>query len=209
MADHEPRPGTWGACRFCGVAVAAGARHCEICGADAPVRAEEIPHASPKVRWRLRWTGALRTVIVVGVVVLLTYSLLSAVTTGPPVLTTDPLTTAGTYTLAPGNFTFIWGEITGGDYVLGNFSSVQPAGTNVAVAVYNSSGWAAFCVHAAATPVYSLPPDYQGRIVYSPLVTDTYYFVFENPYPAASHLTVSVYVTTVYESNVGNTGGMA
>jgi hypothetical protein len=206
VADSEPAPGTWGACRFCGVAVPAGASKCELCGAPEPLSAREIPNAAPAVRRRLKFTGALRAVIVVVVILGLAYAIASAEITGPPVLTGDPLTTAGMYVLAPGNFTVLSGEINGGDYVIGNFTSVDPAGTNISLSVYNTSGWVAFAVHAVATPVWTLPSTYDGRIVYSPLVTDNYYFVFVNPYPAASHLTIKVYITTTYESNSGDDG---
>ena len=184
----------------------AGASHCEICGADRPLSAAEIPNAPRSLRRRLRFAGALRTLIVVGVIVALAYAIVSAELQGPPVLSQDPLTTAGTYTIGPGNFTLLWGEINGGDYVLGNFTSVDPAGTNIALAVYNTSGWDAFAAHAPTTPVWTLPSSYAGRIVYSPLVTDNYYFVFSNPYPTTSHLTVEVYITTTYESNSGDDG---
>jgi hypothetical protein len=206
VAETEPAPGTWGACRFCGVAVPAGATKCEICGADRPLSAAEIPNAPRSVRRRLKVTGFLRSVIVVVVIAGLAYAIISAELSGPPVLTGDPLTTAGTYTLGPGNFTVLSGEINGGDYVLGNFTSVNPAGTNISLSVYNTSGWAAFAAHSPATPVWTLPSTYDGRIIYSPLVTDNYYFVFENLYPVSSHLTVQVYITTTYESNSGDDG---
>jgi hypothetical protein len=206
VAETDPAPGTWGACRFCGVAVPAGASKCEICGAGAPLSAAEIPHAPRSVRRRLRFAGALRTLIVVGVIFALAYAIVSAELQGPPVLTEDPLTTTGTYSIAPGNFTLLWGEINGGDYVLGNFTSVDPAGSSITLAVYNSSGWAAFVAHAPVTPVWTLPSAYDARIVYSPLVTDNYYFVFSNPYPATSHLTIQVYIATTYESNSGDDG---
>jgi hypothetical protein len=206
VAESEPAPGTWGACRFCGVAVPAGASKCEICGAAQPLSAAEIPTAPRSVRRRLKLTGLLRSVIVVVVIAGLAYAIVSAELAGPPVLSTDPLTTAGTYVLAPGNYTFLSGEINGGDYVLGNFTSVAPAGTDVAVAVYNTSGWDAFVAHQPVTPTWSLPATYDGRIIYSPLVTDTYYFVFSNPYPTSSGLTIKVYITTTYESNSGDDG---
>jgi hypothetical protein len=204
--NPPPAPGTWGACRFCGVAVPAGASHCEICGADRPLSAAEIPGAPRAVRRRLKLAGWLRSTIVVVVIAGLTYAIVSAELAGPPVLTGDPLTTAGTYDLAPGNYTYLSGEINGGDYVLGNFTSIDPAGTEIALAVYNTSGWDVFAAHGAATPVWTLPATYDGRIIYSPLVTDTYYFVFSNPYAASTHLSIEVYITTTYESNSGDDG---
>jgi hypothetical protein len=206
VAPNEDAPGTWGACRFCGVAAPEGATKCPICGADHPLSAKEVRTASPSLRRRLKLTGFLRTVIVVAAVGGLAYAIVSAELAGPPVLTGDPLTTQGTYVIGPGNFTLISGEITGGDYVVGNFTSIDPVGTNVALFVYNTSGWDAFANHSAATPTWSLPSTYDGRLVYSAPVTDTYYFVFENPYSVASHLTITVYITTEYESNVGDDG---
>ena len=206
MVSNEDAPGTWGACRFCGVATPAGAAKCPICGTERPLSAEEVRTAPRSLRRRLKLTGLLRTVIVVAVIAGLAYAIISAELQGPPVLTGDPLTTAGTYVIGPGNYTLISGEITGGDYVIGNFTSLSPVGTNIAVSVFNSSGWDAFAVHTPATPVWSLPATYDGRIVYSAPVTDNYYFVFENPYPVASHLTITVYITTEYESNVGDDG---
>lgn len=206
MSGNEDAPGTWGACRFCGVAAPEGATKCPICGAESPLSAKEVETAPPTVRRRLRLTGFLRSAIVVAVVAGLGYAIVSAELQGPPSSTGDPLTTAGTYVIGPGNYTLIWGEITGGDYVVGNFTSVDPVGTSIALSVYNTSGWDAFVNHAPTAPVWSLPSTYDGRIVYSPLVTDYYYFVFENPYPLSSHLTVTVYITTEYESNVGDDG---
>jgi hypothetical protein len=206
VAANEDAPGTWGACRFCGVAAPEGATKCPICGAERPLSAKEVRAAPRPLRRRLKLTGFLRAVIVVAVVGGLAYAIISAELQGPPVLTGDPLTTAGTYEIEPGNFTLIWGEITGGDYVVGNFTSVTPIGTSIALSVYNTTGWDAFALHSLATPVWSLPSTYDGRIVYTAPVTDNYYFVFENPYPAASHLNVTVYITTEYESNVGDDG---
>ncbi len=206
MAEGTSETRTWGACRFCGVAVPYGANSCEICGTGRPLSAAEIPRASVSVRRRLRLTGLLRSVIVVAVVAGVAYAIVSAELSGPPVLTGDPLTTSGTYALGPGNFTVLSGEINGGDYVLGNFTSVNPVGTDVVVAVYNSTAWVAFVSHEPATPAWSLGPSFDGRIVFSPLVTDTYYFAFTNPYAPSTHLTIEVYIATEYEANSGDDG---
>jgi len=205
-ASGQSDPPPWGSCRFCGVAVPAGASKCEICGADGPLSAAEEAAAPPRVRRWLRLTRAFRTFVVVVVVVGLTYAILSAVLSGPPTLSSDPLTTEGTYTLAPGNYTVLSGEITGGDYVTGNFTTVAPRGVNIAVTVYNSSEWAQFTAGETPSALYSVSPTYNAQIVYSPQVTDTYYFVFTNPYPVSSHLTIGVYITTLYNANVANDG---
>jgi len=206
-AASPPLPSPeWGVCRFCGVAVPPGAAKCEICGADAPLSPQEEATAPPRVRRWVRLTHAFRVLVVVVVVAGLSYAILSAVLSGPPTLTEDPLTTAGTYTLGPGNYTVISGEITGGDYVTGNFTTVDPEGVNIAVAVYNSTEFASFVNGTAPAPLYSVAPTYNAQLVYSPIVTDTYYFVFTNPYPASTHLTIGVYITTLYNANVANDG---
>jgi hypothetical protein len=200
-----PAPGTWGACRFCGVAVPSGARVCEICGAPSPLSASEIRTAPRAVRRRLAWTGFLRAFVVVAVIGALGYAIISAELSGPPNVP-DPLTTAGAYTLTPGGYTVISGEITGGDYVIGNFSSEAPAGASVELAVYNSTEWSLYLEKGSASPAYSLGASPTGRIVYSAAYTDTFYFTFTNPYPPTSDLNVTVYIVTEYESNVGDDG---
>ena len=206
MSAPKPPSTDWGICRFCGVAVAPGATNCGICGADHPLSAAEAANPPAKVRRWLRLTGALRTIIIVTVVLGLAYAILSAELSGPPNLTSDPLTTAGTYTIGPGNYTVIFGDITGGDYVTGNFTAVAPAGVNIGLAVYNSSTWNAFHMGGTPTPLYSVGPTYNAQLVYSPIVTDTYYFVFTNPYSPSSGLTVGVYIATLYNANVANDG---
>jgi hypothetical protein len=206
VSANDPHSGDWGICRFCGVAVAPGATNCGICGADHPLSAAEAANPPPKVRRWLRLTGAFRTLIIITVIAGLAYAILSAELSGPPNLSTDPLSTQGTYTIGPGNFTVIFGDITGGDYVTGNFTAVAPAGVNIVLAVYNSTEWNQFHSGGSPAPLYAVGPTYNADLVYSPLVTDTYYFVFSNPYPASSGLTVGVYITTLYNSNVANDG---
>jgi len=199
-------PGTWGTCRFCGVAAPAGAAKCPECGADHPLSPAELRSAPKGLRRRVRFTGFLRTIVVLGVIIALAYATISAVFQGPPVLTGDPLTVSEGYHVGAGNFTMISGEITGGDYVIGNYSSFDPAGMDVAFVVYNSSQWSSFVNGTLPTPAYAGASGYTGRIVYSAPVTDTYYFVFTNPYPVTSHLTIGIYISTEYESNVGDDG---
>lgn len=206
MATNDDPKETWGTCRFCGVAVAPGASKCGICGAEHPLAAGEEATAAPRVRRWLHLTHAFRTLVVVAIIAGLAYAILSAEVTGPPVLTGDPLTTAGTYMLGPGNYTAIAGEITAGDYVTGNFTAVAPVGVNVALAVYNLSEWNQFSAGRSPTPLYSVSPVDAAQFVYPPIVTDTYYFVFTNPYPTSSHLSVGVYITTLYNPNVANDG---
>ncbi len=206
MTDVPEPPGTWGTCRFCGVAVPFGAAKCPECDAAGPLSPSALRAAPKRLRWRVRFTGILRTVIVVGVIGGLAYATIAAVFQGPPVLTGDPLTTAAGYLVGPGNFTEISGEITGGDYVVGNYSSFNPVGMEIGFVIYNSSEWTSFVADGHPTPTYTGTTAYSGRIVYSAPVTDNYYFVFTNPYPTSTHLTYGIYVETEYESNVGDDG---
>jgi hypothetical protein len=160
---------------------------------------------SKSQRRRLRATGAFRTLIVVAVSLGLAYTMISLVIGGPPVVA-DPLTTDGVYTMGPGNFTIISGEITGGDFVIGNFSTTSPVGLNIELAVYNSTQMPQFINGLGPVPQYTLGPSPSGRIVFSAPYTDTYSFVFMNPYPASSHLTYLAQISTTYESNVGDEG---
>ena len=57
-----------------------------------------------------------------------------------------------------------------------------------------------------AVAAYTINATPAAEIVYSAPYTDYFAFVFENPYPVASHLNVTVYVATEYESNVGDDG---
>jgi hypothetical protein len=208
VSAPEPTPGTWGTCSYCGVAVPAGATKCPICGAEGPVPAGEMGRAPKPVRRRIRLTATLRTLIVVAVAVGLVYTLVAAVLSGPPTVP-DPLTTAATYTLAPGNFTVISGNITGGDYVQGNYTAVSPPGIEVAVAIYNSSEWSWFTNGTGSPGVqWNNTPDAEGAIVFAAPYTDTYYIVIANPLPEASGITLQVYVATTYESNVAEDGGI-
>jgi hypothetical protein len=124
---------------------------------------------------------------------------------GPPVVA-DPLTTDGLYTIGPGNFTIISGEITGGDFVIGNFSTSDPVGLNLELAVYNSTQMPQFIHGLSPIPLYTLGPSSTARIVFSAPYTDEYSFVFTNPYPVGSPLTYVAQISTTYESNVGNEG---
>ncbi len=208
MSDAPPSisPQAWGACRFCGVAVPAGAKRCPICGDDAPVSARELPNAPKSVKRRIWMTGALRGVIVVGVCAALAFSIISSVLQGPPTVA-DPLTTSGMYVLGPGNETVIDGEITGGDYVIGNYSVITPPGVNVTLDIYNSTQWGEIVEGGLpGSPQWSTTPGPIEQIIYSAAYTDTFYFVFANPYPISWHLSIEVYIVTEYESNVASDG---
>jgi hypothetical protein len=205
-APSAPSPDpTWGACRFCGVAVPPEALKCEICGAGDPIRAADLSHVSRRQRRRLQATGVFRSLLVVGAAVALALSLISVVLSGPPSVA-DPLSTSGSYTLGAGNSTTISGEITGGDFVIGNFTTVDPVGLNLEVSVYNSTQFSQVLAGQGPTPQWSSGALPDGRIVFSAPYTDTFFFVFTNPYPLSSHLTLIAFITTQYESNVGDEG---
>ena len=193
-------------CRFCGVAVAPDAEKCGICGAPNPLSAQEAAASPVRLRRWLALTKSFRILVVVVVVAGLAYAIVSAEMSGPPNLVGDPLTTAGAYTLGPGNYTVLSGDITGGDYVTGNFTAIHPQGVNIDLSVYNSTEWTQFQAGENPTPLYTQGPAYNTSLVYSPLVTDTYYFVFSNPYASSTGLVVTVYITTLYNSNVANDG---
>ncbi len=199
-----PTAAPYGSCRFCGVATPPDATACPICGIEAPIAAPTTA-AAPSVRRRVRWTHALRVLLVVGVAAGLAYTIVDAEITGPPVVA-DPLTTAGVHSIPIGSIFTLAGNITGGDYVVGNFTTIDPSGLSLGVVVYNSSEWGKFVNGSAATPAWSLPAADEGRIIFSAPYTDFYHFVFENPYPASSGFVVTAYITTEYESNVGDDG---
>jgi hypothetical protein len=197
--------GVWGSCRYCGTAVAPGASACALCGADGPVPAASLASAPAPVRRRIAFTNGFRAVLVIGVAVALGFTLIDEALTGPPNVA-DPLTTAGSYRIPPGSVAFLSGNVTGGDYVVGNFTSDQPYGASVSISAYNLSGWTDRVLYGTGVPVWSTPTEGSGRIVFTSAYTDTYTFVLTNPYPPSSHLNITVYVATEYESNVGNDG---
>ena len=195
----------WGSCSFCGTAVAPGATVCGICGADKPVAAGAMARAPTEVRRRVRLMQFLMGALVVTVAVGLAYTMIDAVVTGPPTAN-DPLTTTGVYHVAPGSVPFLEGNVTGGDYILGNFTSVSPYDANVTLSIYNISAYTNLVQNGSGSPVWSSPSEGSGRIIFTAEYTDDYTFVLTNDYPTSSHLTVTVYVATEYESNVGDDG---
>ncbi|MCI4343577.1 MAG: hypothetical protein L3J92_05635 [Thermoplasmata archaeon] len=196
---------TWGVCSFCAVAVAPGATACGICGAEEVIRASEIRRVSRRQRRRLRATNVFRSFIVIVVVLGLSYTMISLVLQGQPNVP-DPLTTSAYYTITPGNYTMISGNITGGDFVLGNFSTSDPVGLNLELSVYNSTQWPQFLAGLSPAPQYSIAPTTDGHLVFSAPTTDLFYFVFTNPYAASTHLTYTAQITTEYASNVADDG---
>jgi hypothetical protein len=162
------------------------------------------PRSAAQAKRQRRWSqiiGSLRILVVVAVVAGLTWALVSAVYTGPPVYA-DPLTTQGSYHLAPGKFTYLSGAITGEDYIVGNFTVVDPTGASVVFSVFNASEFTAFTHGKPARAVsggVGLP---SGRIIFAAPYTDTFYFVFQNPYESTSGINETLFASTNYQSNV-------
>lgn len=191
----------WKTCRVCGDAVPPEAAQCPTCGAPGALAPSEVAGLPRRTRWRVVSTRGLRALVVVAVVVGIGYFLISAVWTGPASFP-DPLTTQGSYTLAAGRYVALVGDITGEDYIVGNYSVQFPPGTLLGFAVYNSTEFSAFRAGANATASWTIAPQTTGRIVFAAPYTDSFALVFTNPYPASSGISVTFYETTTYESNV-------
>jgi hypothetical protein len=145
---------------------------------------------------------------VIVIAVGLAYTLIATVIAGPPTIP-DPLTTSGSHLLGPGNYTVLSGNITGGDYIQGNYTVLSPPGLDIGVAIYNASEWSWFTNGTGSAGVqWNNTPNANGAIVFAAAYTDVYYFVFTNPLPIASGISVEVYISTVYETNVAQDGGI-
>ncbi len=203
MPESVPLSTTWGECAFCGNAVPPTSAVCPICGSGEPVRAGTIARAPRRVQRRLKLLGALRILIVVGVVAVLAFLVIQPVFSGPPVLT-DPLTTSGTYTIGAGNSTVLAGEVSGEDFITGNFSVIAPVGTAIGLTVYNTTEYSQFLRGDNPQNQTGYSPGNSGPITFAADYTDTYYFVFWNPYPTTSGITVTVYIATQYQTNVNS-----
>jgi hypothetical protein len=191
----------WGTCRHCGRAVPLSVGVCPSCGMAEVVTTQQIPNLPRRQRQRVRVAQGLRTFIVVGVVIALALALLDAVWTGPTTFA-DPLTTQGSYVVAPGNFTYLSGWITGEDYIDGNFTVVSPVGTSIVFEVFNSTSFEQFVQGEPATPQWITTGDGAAPIIFAAPYTDMFYFVFENPYNVGSGIVQTIYITTAYQSNV-------
>jgi len=202
MATSAPQE-KWGTCTFCGDAVPPDAKMCPTCGKDPGSSADRSAAARSRPVLRrlflLRW---LRVLVVVAIVAAIGWAIISAELSGPTTYP-DPLSAVRTLTVAPGGWGVFAGNITGEDYVTGNFTVVTPPGADVMVWIYNSTEFAAFFAHESAQ---TAAPPYtnvtSARIVFAAPYTDEFFFVFENPYPASSGLTERIYVATTYETNV-------
>jgi len=194
-------PNEWGTCRHCGRAVPFSVGVCPSCGMQDVVTDRQIPALPKWQRRRVKFALFLRGFIVVGVCVALGLALLDAVWTGPTTFA-DPLTTQGTYTVAPGNYTVLGGWITGEDFVDGNYTVVSPVGTVVVLEVFNSTSYQQFLLGQTTTPQWITTNDSASPIVFAAPYTDMFYFVFENPYNVGSGIVQTIYIHTQYQSNV-------
>lgn len=190
----------WRTCSYCGEAAPPGGKTCPTCGHDVLVAKNRASGLTKREGARFRFVQSIRILIVIVAVVGLSYAMVSAALSGPPSVA-DPLTTRGTYTIAPGNYTYLNGSITGEDYVQGNFTVVEPFGTEVSIQIFNSSEFTLFSENFPTSSQWSGGTQNSGPLVFSAPYTDNFYFVFSNPYPIGSGLTVRVFVVTTYEAN--------
>jgi len=197
-----PDPSAFATCRTCGDAVPPELSMCPTCGASASIPAREEDRLVGGARRRFRTLKLGRIVVVSAVAVGLAAVLIQAAFSSPPVAA-DPLTQSGTFTVTPGNFTTLSGDIVGADWIQGNYTVVDPPGAALTFAVFNATEFTRFSEgDPQAQPALTLTPGPTGRIVFPALVTDLYFFVWENHYPMGSGLSLTFYVKTVYESNV-------
>jgi hypothetical protein len=191
----------YGTCHLCGDAVPPGASTCPICGASDPIRADQVSRLRGAKKHRFQLLQYGRSLVIGVVVVGLGLLMVQAVLTPPPVAD-NPLTQTSTLTVAPGHFLEIAGAITGADYIEGNYTVLNPPGALLTFEIFNSTEFPIFDVGGIATPMQPPSTASDGRIVYSALYTDTFYFVWINNYPADSGLNLTFYSTTTYETNV-------
>jgi hypothetical protein len=203
-APVDPR--AWGSCLYCGDAVPPDSNACPICGAENPIRAGQAPKEPKRVRRRIWALGTLRSVLVFGAIALLVYAIIAAELSGPPVIA-DPLTHSGTYYISSENYTVLSGSVQGGDYILGNWSVMVPFAGEMSLVIYNSTEFTQFQAGDNAANQTWVAPTTNGQIDFSALYTNTFYFVFENPYPASSGLNEKVYISTAYTPDVNSFDG--
>ena len=193
----------WGSCVYCGDAVPPGSTKCPICGAEGPLSPSQEKVAPLRTRRRLGALRSFRVAIVVVAILGVAYLVISPVFSGPPVLP-DPLTTSGSYTMTPSNTTILAGEITGEDFVLGNYTVLAPYGTEIGLTIYNTTEYEAYRDGIQTANQSWVAPASHARFNFPAPYTDTYYLVFYNPYSAASGLIVTAYIATTYTPNVNS-----
>jgi hypothetical protein len=185
----------------CGDAVPPTAVQCPTCGASDPIRPGQVHGLTGRRKQRFRLLQIGRVVVVIGIVASLVVLLAQAAFTPAPIAA-DPLTQTSTLHISPGRFDVITGSITGADYIQGNYTVLYPPGANVTLSIYNASEFVKFAQNQTAHPMESFAPASSARIVFAALYTDDYNFVFQNHYPVGSGLNLTVYVATLYETNV-------
>ena len=179
----------------------AGTTVCPTCGGQRALADQDIPKLPPRSRSRLRMLKVLRIVLVVVVVAGIGYDLGTTLLQGPTSFP-DPLTTQGSLNVSAGNYGYLAGAITGEDYINGNFTVAYPVGVPIDFYVFNSSSFQQFVAGQPATPQFASMNVTSSRIVFAAPYTDTFSFVFLNPYPPSSGINVTVYEATTYETNV-------
>jgi predicted nucleic acid-binding Zn ribbon protein len=193
-------PTPWATCATCGDAIPPAAANCPTCGQVAPDPKAVAAPSKKRVR-RLQLHKGLRVSLVVVIAFGLAGVMALAIYQGPPVAA-DPLTGTWTYTMAPHNYSEFSGAVTGGDYISGNYTVVTPPGAVIVFEVFNSSSFAQFARGQPATPAQAPLNATSGLVDFVALVTDTYYFVWYDPYPPSSHIDLTLYASTEYMSNV-------
>lgn len=199
--EPDPVAPEFSTCRVCGDAVPPTAKLCPTCGSGTPIREDQVGGLTGGRRRRFQFLKYARIAVVAAVALSLVVLLLQAAFTPAPVAA-DPLTQSSTRTVAPGHVDVISGDITGGDYIQGNYTVIDPPGAHLTLSVFNSSEFPKFLRNESADPMYTSPSSASTRIVFAALYTDTYYFVWQNEYPAGSGLDLTFYVSTTYETNV-------
>jgi hypothetical protein len=194
-------PGAWGTCATCGDATPPGATVCPTCGKADPNRTQGPPGGARQLRRRLALHKWLRILLVVGVAGGLTVVMVQAAFTGPPQVA-DPLTGTWSYSIGPGDYAVLSGQIVGEDYVIGNYTVVSPPGALAIFSVFNSSEFTVFAEHGAIAPQQPSLNASASRIVFNAGYSDTYYFVWQNPYAPSTGIHERLYASTEYQSNV-------
>lgn len=202
MADPPPRPPAgWRTCVSCGDALLAGDARCPTCGSDRVVQEGEVGTLPRSARYRFKALRNLRVLAIVVAILALGYVLVDAVRNGPPTYA-DPLTTKGAYVIPAGNYTYLSGNVTGEDYIVGNYSVVAPTGAAVGFWIFNTTEFVQFLHHQGSASQWTIAPQTSARIVWAAPYTDLFYLVWANPFPVGSGTNVTVYATTNYMSNI-------
>ena len=192
---------SWRTCSLCGEAAPPDGTPCPTCGYEITVAEGEASRLSRRRRIWVKLVRYGRVALIVTIIAGLSFAVVDAVYTGPTTFA-DPLSTHGFYTIPAGQDVYINGSITGEDYVQGNYTVIQPPSTLVTFEVFNSSEWGQFVNRTGNQSQQYVGPQVSGLIVFSAPYTDNFYLAFANPYPAASGISVEIYLTSTYESNV-------